>query len=1152
LFKYLEQNVKTVLTGLLPGMGLMDIPPSCSGGNKVCCGTPQPTCQIKISPQALQANPTPPNTLHVVFTTQLVSQMPIPVEFSVGLTAQCYFAIDTTKGTAGHTDVDLVTDVAFPVDKTSDLTGLAATNTTINNLDASMLDITPQPGIGNLLACGAANLGFIKSFVISQLTTQLTTQISDTINKQTCMACMDKTDCNSFATDCKNNVCVGADGMTCIQEVGLDGRMDVGKSLASFSPSTQAGLDVMAVLGGYAVADTGLSLGMLGGGLGDPPSNCVPRTPKPMVSTVPMSKTFTLDALPDSNTPFHLGIGVHRSELDQLGWGAFDGGALCLDVGTPSVALLTAKTLSVVIPSLSDLTHGDAPLFLVIRPHEPPTFTLGKGTFKMDGSGMNKIDDPLLHIHAPKFSIDFYAFVDERYIRVMTLNADLEIPLGLDVDAMGQITPILGDLTKAFTNVTVTNSELLSESPADLAKAFPSLLGLAGGQLTSVLKPIALPAVMGLNIKPVAITSTDPDPDGAPTFLSIFANLSAATSESLTIHTDARLIDMQLPTREEFAVNNRTGAEPTLHVAVDGRGLDGDHEFTWQLDGAGWSPWTNTRMLTITHPLLWLPGKHLLEVRGRAAGLPETAALTGVPVEVIIDPPAGFHGRTTNPPPAGGCGCDVGAAPDRSSGAAIVIVALGFGALMLRRRRFALVALALLGIGCNDSLGKGDYEPPVDEIGRWSDSVAANGVLHISAYDDSTGDLAYARVTDPAAPIGWQYVDGLDPNATADQPGEYRHGVSDPGPDVGQYTSIALDKDGHPRIAYYSVTDNAVKLALGPHPFRTVMVDSSSTKGVKVGLWTAISLDGYDVPQIAYLATGIADGAGGFRSEFRVATAHSSNPGDGEFDIVVVDKQRVSCAGLCGAGQACIQTAMVNGMPNGDPAISSCTPTTSDCTAMCSTTQACIQGTCTAFLGPRKGDDLVEGIGLFTRALRGKDGSLSLVYYDSAQGNLKLAVQGPNAFSFSFIDGNDPSTDVGQHCTAAMDDSGTLHVAYVDAIKDQLLYKTVTGGMASMTAQVIDDGMRDDGQHPVGAGAAITATGGSPRVVYQDQQLSDLLIASKSGSNWSHQSLDAGMAGYGFYPRLASDNGKVWLTQFVYDRENANPPLGTLQISTLP
>jgi hypothetical protein len=242
---------------------------------------------------------------------------------------------------------------------------------------------------------------------------------------------------------------------------------------------------------------------------------------------------------------------------------------------------------------------------------------------------------------------------------------------------------------------------------------------------------------------------------------------------------------------------------------------------------------------------------------------------------------------------------------------------------------------------------------------------------------------------------------------------------------------------------------------------------------------------------------------------------------------------------------------MVGGMPNGDPAQSSCVATTSDCTTTCTAnTQACIMGTCTNVLAAPSAPDWVEGIGLFTRALRVK-GTLNLLYYDRTQGDLKLATQAADGtLQTQFVDGNDPSTDVGQFCTLAAADDGTLHIAYGDAIQNRLLYKTVSGGMPSPTPEVIDDGVRDDSIHPVGEGIAIVLDSGTPKVVYQDLQLSDLLEATRSTS-WSHQPLSSGTAGYGWWPHLVPANGKVWVTQYVYDRANTDPPFGRIAISPL-
>ncbi|HEX8954065.1 MAG TPA: hypothetical protein VF945_19555, partial [Polyangia bacterium] len=484
-----------------------------------------------------------------------------------------------------------------------------------------------------------------KGIIVSTLQSQVATQIQNLIGKQACAQCMTKDDCNSFATACTSGQCMEADGKTCVPSLGLEGKMNIGSALASFAPGLQAYMDIEAVAGGYAAADTGLSLGILGGGLGDPHNSCVPVVPPPPTPAIAQSKTFYTDVLPDKATPYHLGIGVHRTHLDTLGWAAFDAGALCLHVGTPTVALLSSKTISLIIPSLADLVHvPDAPMFIALKPALPPTFTLGKGSFKTDSQGRTTVDDALLHIHVPNFAIDFFAWVDDRYVRVMQLHADVELPLSLEVDAAGKLTPVFGDLTQAFTNVTVTDSDLLAESPDQLAQAFPTLLGVAVGQLTGSLSGIALPALMGLQIKPIAITSTDPDANGALSFLSIFANVSTATAAARSVDTRAWLETMQLPPTREFAVDARGATVPAAVLQLDGSGA-GRLEYSWSVDDGAWSPYSEVTRAVVTDPQLWMQGRHTIDVRARAVGQPPTTDPTPARVDIIVDtvaPTGGF------------------------------------------------------------------------------------------------------------------------------------------------------------------------------------------------------------------------------------------------------------------------------------------------------------------------------------------------------------------------------------------------------------------------------------------------------------------------------------------------------------------------------
>lgn len=1218
MFQFVGANGPKLIPGLIGG-STFNVPPTCTG-NKVCCAMPNQVCTLQFDFKDLQLTPASPNLIHLNTNVNVKTLTPFPVDASI--IGTCNVAIDSSSGPMNATS-----DLAFTVDKTTNTTALSASNTNINIPDG---DVHLSGGIGCVFTDAV-----LKGLIVGALQSQVATQIQNTIAQQACMQCMTKDDCNSFASACTNGVCVEADGKTCVPSLGLEGKMNIGSALASFAPGLQAYMDIEAVAGGYAAADTGLSLGLLGGGQGDPHNSCVPVVPPPTVAMVPQSKTFYTDVLPDKATPYHLGVGIHRSELDTLGWSAFDAGALCLHVGTPTVALLSSKTISLIIPSLADVVHvPDAPMFIALKPSQPPTFTLGKGTFKDNGSGQLVVDDPLLHVHVPGFAIDFFAWVDDRYVRVMTLHADVELPLSLEVDGAGALTPVFGDLAQAFTNVTVTNSDLLAESPDQLAEAFPTLLGVAVGQLTGSLSGISLPALMGLQVKPIAITSTDPDSDGNLSFLSIFANLAVANGPALRhVDTQAWLETMQLPPTREFAVGARGATVPAAVLQLDGRGA-GHLEYSWAVDGGAWSPFSEVTRAVVTDPQLWMQGRHFVDVRAREVGQPSTTDPTPARVEVLVDtvaptasfdvaghelvvrasdavsPPeaiqfrfrvdggafgpwmagdrasmpvsldaagvtvqvrdeAGnvgdaFHGRSTAPS-TGGCSCELagrGTATGSTTGGLLLVFAVGAALTLSSRRRYlwlrriaiaggaALVAAALLGAGgCSNHVGKGDVENPLDEIGRYHDVALKSGTLYVSAYDDTMGDLVYTEIKDPKEFPTWQVVDGVDLTAGADMPGGYRHGISDAGPDVGLYTSIALSK-GRPMIAYFDATNGALKFARGPHPFEVSTVDQGASPGVDVGMYAALSLDAGGVPTIAYVASGMQSGDH-FTSELRVAVAANDHPSASDWTISAVDSTTISCAGRCATGSACVVPAMVNGMPNADPSKSTCIAVdAAPCAATCSATQACIMGACTNVLQPQKAPDLYEGIGLFVNARRNSAGQLVLVYYDREQGDLKMATGGPGAWQVSFIDGNDPTTDVGQFATAELAPDDSVHVAYVDAINDRLLYKHVAGGSVPMTADVVDDGTRADGPHSVGAGANLALdTSGNPRLVYQDQNTADLEVATGPGA-WAHMDLETGIGGYGFYPHQIFDAGKLYFTEFVYDRENGpGVPFGSLRVS---
>ena len=87
--------------------------------------------------------------------------------------------------------------------------------------------------------------------------------------------------------------------------------------------------------------------------------------------------------------------------------------------------------------------------------------------------------------------------------------------------------------------------------------------------------------------------------------------------------------------------------------------------------------------------------------------------------------------------------------------------------------------------------------------------------------------------------------------------------------------------------------------------------------------------------------------------------------------------------------------------------------------------------------------------------------------------------------------------------SAVVAGNGTVHVAYQEALGDQLMYTTWSNGTVG-TPVVVDDGERaGDRTHPVGAAASIFLVNGAPSIAYQDGMSADVLLATQAGTTWT-------------------------------------------------
>jgi hypothetical protein len=1173
-FSFLSQNAGKLLDLFLPG-GEIAVPSSCTGDTQICCGQ---MCKVKAESSTMAFTPQPPNTTKAVVRTRLrtLQDMNVKVKtkvLGVDVTLSCRLAYDSAR--RGKPDVGITAALTATVNAQTRLTSLDVPDNSIDILDLEDGDLEIKGDFG----CDVANL--LKGLFLNTLKDQLKKQLAGPLDNAFCQSCMTKDDCSSLANQgCSAQKRCMRDNV-CMQLLGAEGTLNLGGLLPG---AKNAALDIYAAAGGYAAVENGaggLSLGMLGGVESRVKSACVPERAAPQAQIPPKAAGFSGNATPNGKA-YHLGAGISTLELNLLGHGLYQSGGLCLSLGTPQVALLSASTLTALVRSLEDLTRGEnASIYLVMKPQQAPTFTLGKGTYKTDDKGQKVIDDPLLKIGVRDFAIDFYLYLDDRYTRFMRLTADLEVPLGLDVNDKRQLLPILGDLGQGLKNIRVSDSALLKESPAALSALFPKLLPVLLGQLSTSLNPISLPQVMGFDLKPVQITSVEGQP-GKLDFLGLFFELgigsgmlwSPNASQIEAVDTVADLVSLEVPPASRFAIgplhDEKRG--PRAVLRVDARG-SGSLEWQYSVDGGLWRPFNDRHELIVDAPELGLPGAHYIDVRARVAGEPFTLDPTPARVNFIVSPGQdegegqggevipSFHGRTGEM----GSGCSACTVARPVSGGAegpwTALFFLGLGAVLLRRRRLvgkraAAAALALGAVAAGTSActstpegppaGPKDFYNPDDEVGRYQSAAARGGKIFISAYNSTFGDLAFAEVKDPAEKLLWQVVDGLPEGPPSDTtPNAPRLGQTDPGPDVGRYTSLAVTSNGVPIIAYQDVTNGAVKLAIGPARAWKISTVAAPPAGAKLGFFLSLSLDEADVPTVSYMATGLKRDGGKIASQLVLAQAQTKEPGGPDaWTSKVIEEVEVPCAGFCSKAEACVAVGMAK-----DPQPSVCKPIETTCTPSCGSGKACVAKACVDVLAPLPAH-IPEGTGLYSRIVRGA-GQMHVVFHNRITGALKVA-SAPE-FMPKAIDGGDGKVDVGQHLGAAMSSDGTLHVAYVDAVADRLLFRSVKGGMSS-PIEVVDDGIRGSGamreQHAVGAGALVFLDGDAPRIAYQNQTAGTLELAAR-GTGWTHETKGpGGTRSRGYYPQAVQVEGKWYLLDVTYDRMREFP-LSAVEFSPL-
>lgn len=645
-FSTLNANASTILDFFAPG-GVMQIPVPCSieqtsiagipvvqlavadTGSLYCaaesCGRMDGTCDardlghtVTITFNSLTFSPRSPDLLEARVTAT-VDTGPLPIS-SRGSSASALclfngrakFTVDLDTARTAPPTTDLRLDIKFAIDTRWDqLLSLEVAN--VGNAVACSGSTQPpdciDPNDMEILneGCGALNiasLSAVKTLLINQLADSLKTQITDALSEANCASCGPMGECPSFAgatSTCEVDagVCRDTMGGKCVPALlGTEGRLEVGQALGALGAPAGSAIELSLGAGGNAEASTtGLSVGLRGGAKEVAVAPCVAPLTRP---TPPMLALPDFDL--DAPGPYDVGLSVSGQLLSELLFRAQQSGALCLELGSETVSALDSSLLATLLPSLGKLTEGKSvPLRVVIRPVNPPTASVGEGTVDAMGRPL----EPLLRLNWQGVELDVYAQLEDRLARLFTLSADLSLPLGVTLDGCSGVTPVVGSLMGAVTNVNVKNSEILAEPLDALRNLVPSLLTLAEPQLAQGLTTFTIPEFNGFQLKMVGARGVG-RVSGSQVYnhLGLYAELLSGgqTCTPMMKRASSALVRSAV----------KSGATATLEVA-------GAERWSWRVDRGLWSMWQRADergRLEVAHPRLLLGGQHLVEVRG--------------------------------------------------------------------------------------------------------------------------------------------------------------------------------------------------------------------------------------------------------------------------------------------------------------------------------------------------------------------------------------------------------------------------------------------------------------------------------------------------------------------------------------------------------
>jgi hypothetical protein len=450
----------------------------------------------------------------------------------------------------------------------------------------------------------------------------------------------------------------------------MEARTALADTLGAFGAPDAATLDLYVHAGGQVSANgtwspnagasnlktDGLQIGVIGGTRGgemDTQGLIIPTDCAPIPSggfparPEPANIDFYAEAGAGYRDNFHLALGVSDYFLDKMMYDLYAAGGLCLSIGSGTSSFLNSSLFRTFFGSLGMLADGnDVPMIVAVRPKAPPDIEVGENSFKVV-DGVKQPDKPLVLFRIPNLHLDFYALLEDRYVRLFTLKAKVEMPLGIEFDPNGNtLTPLPGELRNLLTELETFNSEILAEDTAVIVDLLGAVIGLAQPFVAGAIQPIELPALLDGKFKLKVRDAKGVVPYGSP--IPGFQHVALYTEMEVvpggvgpalyTVDTRAELAERRVPSREELRIPGAGLRKPVAVVrarALTGRA--GPVEFQYRVDGGFWSGWVRRDTFEVSSPVLLVQRYHRIEVRARHQDEPGTADATPAALEFLVD-----------------------------------------------------------------------------------------------------------------------------------------------------------------------------------------------------------------------------------------------------------------------------------------------------------------------------------------------------------------------------------------------------------------------------------------------------------------------------------------------------------------------------------